>query len=459
MLADWRLVSVGAAYTVICALLLVRDPLLGIATAAAPFLLFAIFVKPAARATVVIIGGMLVLGAGSDVSTNKIVYAAAVLLCSAISAYRLLIEPPIWAHLFRPLIALGSVFFCLFVISTLLGVQGGTPIESVVRQAIFYLLIIAAPIIGIDAGRSMKPGTVYRIIWIVGIVAAVGFATDWLTRRGVSSLDFGRIVLSSLVLPAFTFAVALVHAPLVKGASLRVFWMAPIVVIPVAMLVTGTRTNLIIFVAVIGVVGALSRFRVPLHRMSILIGAGLLAGALIFPVVVNSVMSRPEFIQQRMQALIQVLSGDLTSDQSYSFRNAQNDLAVRSVLESPLFGHGVGYGIDQTLDTPLATVMKLGVLGTISLLSFLVVAAALINKSGKLHGFSAAHTAMRGLMLVLVCSIPFGTPFEDRGFGFTLVLVFTAVAAELTGRSGTLPANAPSTRMDIAPIQRAGAAP
>ncbi|TFD17438.1 hypothetical protein E3T26_02085 [Cryobacterium sp. TMT1-21] len=397
-------------------------------------MLYLIVTKPWARATVVIVGGMLVLGAGSDVSISKVVYAGAVLLCALISAFRIATAPPIWAHLFRDLILFGSFFLLLLMISSLLGIQDGTPIESVLRQAIFYLLILAAPLIGIDAGASMQPRTVYTIIFIVGIVAAVGFATDWLARRGASSLDVGRFVLSSLVLPAFTFSVALVRASRGTSATQRLVWMVPVLVIPVAMLVTGTRTNLVIFVAIIGVLGANARLRVPLSRMLALIGLALAGGALVFPLVVGAVVSNPEFIQKRLQILLQVLSGSLESDQSYAFRNAQNNEAIALIAQSPLFGHGVGYGINQTFDTPLASVMKLGIIGTIALIAFLAVVVISVNKSGRLYGYSVAHTAGRGLMLVVLCSLPFGTPFEDRGFGFALVLVFTAVAAELNSK-------------------------
>ncbi|MDJ0350803.1 hypothetical protein [Cryobacterium sp. PH29-G1] len=450
------LLAIGGAFTIACVYAVVIDPVVGIGVTLSPLLLYAILTRSWARAVAVIGGGMVVLG-GSEIGSSKVIYAVIVLLSTLVSAYRIMTAPPAWAPFFRPLLGLGAAFMLVLVIGALLGVQDGTPFEAVVRQSIFYLLIIAAPLIGIDAGSALKPQTIYAVVWSVGLIAAVGFATDWLTRRGVSSIDVGQFVLSSLVLPAFAFSLALVQATLSAGAWRRVLWVVPLVVIPVALLVTGTRTNLIVFAAVLGVIGTTSKYRVPLRRMFMLVSVCLLAGLSLFPLVVSAVVSRPEFIQQRISYLLQLFSGNLAGDQSYALREQQNTTALRLIEQRPLFGHGVGYGIGQTLDTPLATVVKLGIVGTISLLVFLVVAVVLIEKLGQLHGYSAAQTAVRGLIVVLFLSIPFGTPLEDHGFGFTLLLMFTAVASEMTKRY-TLSGPLISTQR-VGPRSTSGTAP
>ena len=417
---------------------MVSDLGTGIAVGIAPIVIYLMLAKSWARSMVIILGGLFVLGAGSDISASKVIYAALILLACAIATYRLVTNPPSWISTFKPLIGVGVVLVGAMVIASLVSPNPASA-ETLARQAIFYLLVPAAPLVGLDAGRDLKPRVVYLIIAVVGTVAAIGFATDWLSRRGVSSLDVGRFVLSSLILPAFCFALALVQLACARGMARKLLWLMPTILIPIAMLVTGTRTNLIVLLAIFGVTGATRLHRVRLGQIIFIVTIVAGIGLLLFPIVANAVLSRPDFIQQRLAAAVQVLNGNTAEDQSFSGRSLQYSIAVDLIAKSPLFGYGPGFQAGQTLDTPLLTVAKLGILGTAVLAAFLITCVVVIMKSGKKYGYSVAHTASRGLVLVFLANIPFGTPIEDRGFGFTLILVFMAVSSEVQVRVFPVP--------------------
>jgi hypothetical protein len=410
---------------------MVGDPWLGFAVGVAPVALALLLRFSWIRLVGLLGGGMFVLGSSSDVSATKMIYAGLLVFCATVSAYRLVKDPPPFAPYFRPLMWWGLGIAAMLLISYLAS-PAGSDFGTFARQSIFYFLVILGPIIGLDAGRDLKPATVYSLVGFVGVVAAVGFAADWLDRRGVTSLPFGRIVMSSLVLPAFAFSLALVLFFHARGFFARAINLIPILVIPVSMLVTGTRTNLIIFAAIPAVLGRLRNMRVPSLRMIALIALGGAAGVAIFPAVASLVIEQPGFIERRIEAALTVLTGSAGADQSFSGRSEQAAGAAAMIERSPVFGYGLGYQIPSTVDSFLLTVLRVGWLGTALLGAFVLAFSIAVWRSRRLVGPSPAHTAWWGFVVVLICNIPFGTPFEDRGFGFTLMVASMALGSALT---------------------------
>ena len=420
----------AAGWMVFSALLIARDPWLGVAVGIAPGVVALLIRYSLVRLLSIIGGGLFVLGSSSDVSISKLIYAALVVVCAAISAYRLLREPPAFSEFFRPLIWAGLLMIAAIILG-FVGSPLGGDVTTFGRQSLFYVLIALGPVIGLDSGRDLSPNFVYSLIGVIGSFAAIGFALDWLDRRGVTSLDFGRVILSSLVLPALAFGLALALVFHAAGLLQRVFWLLPVLTIPIAMLVTGTRTNLIIFAAIPAVAGRLRDSRVPIGRMILLVtGAGVI-GAMIFSVVAATLISDPGFLDSRVRASIAVLSGDGASDQSFALRSAQYDSAWQYISGSPLFGLGLGYFIPITLDTPLLTVVRFGWIGTSTIVVYLGVFSWAVLRTRKQYGTSVAHTAWWAFMLVILLNIPFGTPLEDRGFGFALLLASMAIASAI----------------------------
>jgi len=435
------LVVGGAAWIFVSASLIARNPIMGTAVGLAPIILYFIVRNSVIRFLFVVVGGLVVLGSSSDLSANKIVYAGLLILCAAVSIGRLILSPPSYAHHFKPLIWFGLALLAILALSYLAS-PAGADLGTFGRQAIFYLLIVLGPVIGLDAGRDIPPRLTYPLVGVLGLVAAVGFAFDWLERRGVTALSSGRFILSSLLLPAFAFSLALVMVFHAEKRLARVLWLVPVVGIPIAMLVTGTRTNLIVFAAIFAVLGARRRMRVPAPKMLALVLIGGILGGLIFPLVASVAIADPDFIQKRIQASLTVLNGDGVADQSYAIRQNAYVVATDLIDSSPVFGMGLGYTIPITLDTPLLTVVRLGWLGTAAVAAFIGAMGWSIWKATRAIGPSPATTAWWGLLLVLLFNIPFGTPLEDRGFGFTLLLATVAIASGLHAKMQERPQTA-----------------
>ncbi|MDQ0279295.1 hypothetical protein QO003_003598 [Arthrobacter silviterrae] len=376
--------------------------------------------------SVVLGGGFYTLGSSSDVGPLKIVYMALLIFCSLVSSYRLIINPPPWIRPFKKTIVWGIAFLLCMIIGTMF--LPTFDLLTTIRQSVFYLLVILSPIIGLDAGRDMRPRFVLNMIGIIGTISAAGFAADWLERRNISSVEIGRFMLSSLVVPSLTFALALVCVCYAKGL-LRILWFIPIIVIPAAMLVTGTRTNLIIYVAILGVIGNRKYMRVPLNRV-LIITASACAGTLaLIPLLASSLLRDPGFLMTRLQALLTVVGGDGQADESFRLRTEQYEYAWSRIHESPFFGFGPGFTADIPMDTPLVTIVKFGFVGSSILIIFLFVALTAIRHTARKYGYGAIHASLRGFILVFLALIPFGTPFEDRGFGFLLMLIFMGVSS------------------------------
>lgn len=429
-LADnWWLVLPFALVAGASVLIAVEGPALGLAVALAPIALYLLIAKSWARVAVLVGGGMLIFGP-TDVGPTKIVYASAIVFCGLISGYRLLTNPPPWGTPFKPLLAWGPILFACLLLGTI--ATPGQDLTTVIRQSIAYVMIPLAPVVGLDAGRDIHSVTAMRWIGFLGCVSAAGVGADWLSRRGVSSLSFGRVVTGSLFISALAFALALVLIVHARGLS-RFLWLIPIVVIPVPLLVTGTRTNLILFLALIGVLGASKKRRVPWIKAAGIAAFAVAAVIVVLPAVAQVVISQPGFLESRIQALLNVTNGT-AADQSLEARNEQYYYTAQWIAESPWFGKGPGFSPEISMDTPLATVVRLGIVGTITLAGFLLACMWSIWRTGKNHGFTVMHTAMTGVAVVFVANLPFGSPVEDRGFSFMLILAFMGISSHVQER-------------------------
>jgi len=420
-------VVVAIGWTVLASVLIARDPVIGVGIGLLPIALVAILRYSLARLLLVVIGGMLVLGSSSDLSSSKVIYAGVVVACAAVSLWKLLRDPPAYARWFTPLIWWGLGFLGVIIISYFAS-PAGSDLGLFGRQATLYVLVILGPVIGLDAGRDVTPEFANVLIAILGTVAAVGFAFDWLDRRGVTALSGGRFVLASLLLPALAFALAVVSVFHTRGFC-RILWLAPTLLIPVAMLITGTRTNLVIFIVLLFVLGKRRSFRVPATQM---VPAVLIIGTLgiaLFSWVASFAISDRGFLQARITAAVLVLTGSGAADQSFAGRAEQYQTAWALVSESPLFGYGLGYAIPFIIDSPLLTLVRLGWLGSTVLLAFLLALCISVKKLQQRFGGSVATTAFWGFVAVVIANLPFGTPFEDRGFGYAILLGTLAISA------------------------------
>lgn len=418
-------VAVGATAAVLALLIMIR-PVIGLAALLLVIAGILVLISPLVRLSTMVFGALFVLGSSSDVSGSKVVYAAAVIGIGCISMANLARNPPVWFPRVRLWLTLALALAGSMVISTM--ASPGSDPTSIVRQGLFYLLIPIAPLIGVETGRSLQPLTASRLAAFAGALSAVGFAVDWLTRRGVAAFNLPYLVFGSTILAGLAFALSILLTVSSKGPA-RVAWGAIAAIIPIAMLVTGTRTNLVMFVVILGMLGSAAKYR--LHPARAVVAGGIVALALgvLLPIVARAVLSDQSFLDKRVYALLQVLSGDAAGDQSYQWRAIQYNYAWEQIGRQPWLGYGLGWNPPFAMDTPLVTVIKLGVIGTALMIAYLVVSMIVVERLARARGYSPMHTAARGLALMTLALLPFGSPLEDRGFPFALALVFAGVAA------------------------------
>lgn len=414
-----------AGVSVIALVTMIR-PLVGLIVCVGVVLFVAVLLSPLARLGSFVLGGLVVLGSSSDLSISKIAYAGLLVLVCTVSFANLLRDPPEWFPRVRGWLTLGVAVVGSMVVSTI--AAPGSDLGSVLRQGLFYLLIPIAPMVGIETGRHLTTLTTAKFAGFCGALSAVGFGVDWLTRRGVASFNLSYLVLGSTVLAGLGFALAVIMATSVKGAR-RFGWVLIAFIIPTAMLVTGTRSNLVLFVVILGMLGPAAKFRLPPVRAVGITVAVVAALGVLLPFVARYVLSDPTFLDRRVFAALQVLSGDAAGDQSYMYRSMQYAYALQQIDARPWLGFGLGWNPPIVMDTPLLTVVRIGVVGTVLLVAYLVASMVVVSRLGKIYGYSPMHTAASGLALMVLALIPFGSPLEDRGFCFALALIFAGVAA------------------------------
>jgi hypothetical protein len=311
------------------------------------------------------------------------------------------------------------------------------------RDVLPYLLLAVLPVVGLDAAADSSPRAMELVVAALGLVAAAGMAVDWLHRRQVSSLGVDRVVLSTTALVALGLSLAITRGGLGPG---RLRWLALAVAIVTLMLVTGSRTNLVVLFAVVGLIGARHKMRISLLRAGTTVVVGLLAVAVALPLVASRVVSDPQFLSSRIDAALLVLSGQASADQSFEIRHNAYLMATGQYQLHPWFGTGPGFTYPDggfTLDTPLLTLAKWGIVGTLVIAGYLLTLTTCFVRVRRIGGYSVIGTAARGWWFALVALIPFGSWLEDKGFALAVTVIVAAVAssarASMTARVRTSP--------------------
>ena len=325
----------------------------------------------------------------------------------------------------------GALLLTLWVgVVTLVHAVGfhGTEFTMWARDAVTYLLVPAGVVLAIDASGVLRLRTIVWVTTSVGAIAAYSFSSYWLQRRAtngaeISSLSHG--LLTSFVAITVPLAVAVVIA--LGGRRIRWWWLAYGVGLIGSVLLTGTRTGLVMGIVLIGVCGSQERLCVAPRRVIIatLVGSIVLLAAL--PLVARLV-DAPGLLEGRVVAAVRAFTEGLGRDESGVIRARAYAYAARIFGEYPVMGQGVGALFESpsrgrgdqffNLDTPLVYLAKFGVLGS----AVLVVAIAAIIL-GALRTGAGATAVTRGAVAVWIALLPFGPPTEDKGFALAISLL------------------------------------
>jgi hypothetical protein len=380
------------------------------------------------------VGGALVVFQ-SDLTILKYAYLALALLCLRLSLKGIRNSQGKIPEQFRVLVVSSVILVGYLTFTWVVSRSNGTPFERWFRDVLPYLLIAFLPYIGIDAGRVISPRWNRRWLIGLGLVTSVGLAAEWLSRRGVSALPFGGFVLSSTVVPALCFAYAITKAGL-PSTPRRWPWVATAVLILVAVLVSGSRSSLVLPAAFLGVVGTPQNFRLaPRKAVGLLLGL-ILSILAVAPIIAQLFVSDPNFLSGRLSDTLSVIGGNADSDGSYGARKAAYNLTIEAFTNHLALGTGPGYlytlppATAFNLDAPGIVPAKFGLVGMAIIGLFLMSVIVTIRRIRRSCGPSPAISAACGWAAVLTILIPLGPWIEDKGFALALTVLFGLVIAD-----------------------------
>lgn len=351
---------------------------------------------------------------------------------------------------FRPVFLGSSLLAVLILAYIAYSVLQGELLSRVVRDAFTYVLVAISPFIGADAAReSTIEGARIFVATATGL-AALSFAVYWLAVRQVSILGVERLFMFSMMLSGLGVILGFVY-----GLSrLNAVWLGFGLYCLIAVLVTGTRSGLLLVFALLATMGARRKLRISWTRivpgfLIIILGAYLLLPS------ISAQVSTENFLESRMRAFLQVVQGGIESDASGQMRQRAMEISLSAWRESVLLGGGFGQAfqsvrpgeppVDFQLDSGFLILAKFGIFGSIIIL----ISIGLIY-----YGFLRFHkkTGLRTQSQTIFASFAFmtlmffllGVPMEDKGFAYSLCLIAYLLVTEnviLLRRQFNIPSN------------------
>ncbi|TFD49816.1 hypothetical protein E3T55_10705 [Cryobacterium frigoriphilum] len=384
-------------------------------------------------------GALLAFQTGEGLTPTKLGYVIGVIIFVVFALVHLKHDlPPHLVQRFRPALlgcALLSGWILLVTAFHSLAVRG-IPFEDWARDALTYLLIPAGVVLGVSACTVLTLRFVRGLTLVIGTVSALAFAVAWIQRRGFGEVDSTQSLLSSIV--AISIALALSFGLGLAGGRRNLLWMALAAALVVAVLVTGTRTGILLIVVLAGMAGAARKQRVGFSHLVLGGVASVAAIAVLLPTA-GALFSSRTFVTDRLASILTVFNSDVSQDYSGAIRERAYAYAGQIYVESPFFGQGVGEFfpnpnpgsglLNFSLDTPLMYPAKFGLFGTIVL--FVSLALIVYSLVRRMPGepWLLESTAVRGAALFWVCLLPFGATTEDKGFAVALALALALVGA------------------------------
>lgn len=406
-----------------------------------------------ARILFVVFGGMFVLQRSSEFDMLKVGFLAlfAVAFVGAFVNVRQMWSTPAY-QLARPLLIGSTAFAVLAALSLFVAYKNGTPVVGGwLRDIAPYLLFASAPVFALDAQAWLSRRSLEVLILAAGIVAAFAFAAYWLNARNILDLQASRIGLASLFVPAALFAYgmsAVLHAR-------RLMWLAVSAFVLALLLVTGTRTNLVLLIAPLAIALSARQYRLARSIRLAVLGPIAVAATLVFGLAIVNVSDASRDDLGVRIALLRETGG--ASDDSFSERYLQAQVAWRTFKSSPVVGAGPGVPfkwrtIDRTaaststLDTATTFPAKFGLVGlfvlAIIIATYWSFAKALVRRNGP----TVEYLALVGYLAVAVAVTIGYSPFEDKGFSFGLVLILALALSGVDRRNSGVRALQPGER-------------
>jgi hypothetical protein len=437
------------------------------------------------RAGIVIFGGLFALQSSDQLSALKMLYLVVASIAVAGSVRS------VWIHrddrsirFVYPWILVSVVILALIVVSLPVAWAHNTPWASWLRDASAYGLLAMSPWVALDLGTTVGRRNVLAMLVVAGGLGVAAFVVDWVQRRGLADLPIDRLALSSFALAGAFYCVAFA----LSVTSSRLWtWTAIAAAILVALLVTGTRSSVVILAGPGALLlAALRSDRVHLAKIGAMTAVQVLVIALVLLVSLRGSLpigspapssspglptlvpttsalppnesgtqpasspaatestaagpeetAQPDVLAKRFGTLADILAG---RDASFRERIEQSVIAWHAFTGSPIVGVGLGYDfalpptIDGprhqfTLDSPVLVFAKFGVLALLLLAALSGAFWFTLRDLVRQERWSWVTQSLIAYSVLLVMMLPFGWPLEDKGTGLVLILLLGAAFA------------------------------
>jgi O-antigen ligase len=413
--------------------------------AAAPFVGWFVWRHAAVRLAFVVAGGLLVFASNTDhLTVTKVGYFAGV----ALAAISILRRRELYADLRKPATTIRALAPMLLVLAALIALSlpvahaEHTTLSAWLRDAAAYGLVAVVPLFlwDFEKNASLRLGQLALVLLVVGgALTALSLIVQWLGQRGIVSTRVTLHILPGQLLPG---ALALFLAVRTGSAPRhRVWCVLGALAIPLALLLTGTRSALPLLVCV-----ALVLFTRSEEKRKLLLGTGaavVVAAILVGALVELGHTGHPGVakLAHRITSIPHTLAHP-RSDPSYRLRASEWQVAWQTFKAHPILGAGPGHTFTwncassgcttQTisgynLDSPLVFPAKFGLLG---LLALAIIAYSLVHFL-KVRRKTAQHDAWLAFawyLVYVVAELPFGWPLEQKDFALGLMLLGALLA-------------------------------
>ncbi|GAA4166162.1 hypothetical protein GCM10022286_30370 [Gryllotalpicola daejeonensis] len=321
-------------------------------------------------------------------------------------------------------------------------------IDAWMRDALNYLLLPMAVLIGVEAGFRLAPRAVSVLALLAGVIGAYSFSVAWLGRRaaeqGGDSQQFG--LASSFVVFA---TLALCLARFTSGRLRGVAWLVAALALMGIMVVAGGRQTIVqcVIALLVAVAVGGGGFFAKTARVLTAVAAAVIG----FIVVLNYSASSNDTAVGRYAFFQRFLTDGfsaITNDQSAQARLRALTWLHQQWQLKPTFGWGFGHDMINvatgqiganvfTLDSPLVPLEKFGVFGTaVLVLALLLFFIALWKLARPETGSTAFGRTFAAIVTVLtLVTLVNGFPPENRGFPTFLLLSSLIAVSNATWRA------------------------
>lgn len=395
---------------------------------AAPFVGGVLLLSPMARLAFIVLVGIVVLGP-PEFTTAKALYFGGVMVCALTSGQNVLRE---WDRLpreVRRLLTCSLIGLVLLAVVATYRLLSGVDAIFVLRDFAPYVLFAIAPLVAVDAG-SIQSLPQLRTVAALGLtLGSLGYLASWAARRGIVAAVGPVTTFGGFSMPVALLVLAGVSL-IATGSDRRALWALLAGVAVGTMVLTGTRSFLLVAPAVLAAVawstpsGAarvrrlISAIAVVATAAVLVISVGVAVGGLDFATIAGR------------WSLVASAVADPAADQSIAMRIAQTDVALRLFVANPLFGVASGLGTayialgnSYTSDTPLALLADLGLVGVGALSAFLTGWILLVRPRPVVKQNAWPRWAVIGMILAAVSLMFIGPIVQDKGLGFSFLLL------------------------------------